>query len=365
MRESIFLRSISRHRYTLIALFILALLIGLGWLFSVGSDGSTQMIMETPAATDWIEVLFTNPDAPEAGRYRGGPDEALAAAIDQARFSVDVAALDLDLWSIRDALIAAHQRGVSVRVVVESDNFEVDEIQDLIAAGIDVVQDRRPSLMHHKFIVIDRAQVWTGSMNFTVNGAYRNNNNLVHIQSLYVARSYAREFEEMFIDDRFGALSLLDTPYPVIQVGDSRIEVLFSPDDGVMDRVVDLVAQAQDEIVIMAFALTSDPLAETLLERSAAGVHVTGVVESGQAGNAGSDVDRLQEAGIELYLDGNPANMHHKVIILDGSIVITGSYNFSRNAEEFNDENLIILYDPSLASRFLLEWERVLAQAVP
>ena len=164
MRESTFLRFISHYRYTWIALFILIALVGLGWLFSAGLNTSPGTVLETPVATDWIEVYFTDPDAPEAGSYRGGPDEALAAAIDEARFSVDVAALDLDLWSLRDALIAAHRRGVTVRVVVDSDNFDVDEIQQLIDAGIEVVQDRRPSLMHHKFIVIDRSQVWTGSM---------------------------------------------------------------------------------------------------------------------------------------------------------------------------------------------------------
>ena len=358
------MQSISRYRYSWIALLILAVLIGLGWWFSAGSNTSPGTVLETPVATDWIEVFFTDPAAPEASSYQGGPDEALAEAIGEARFSIDVAAMDLDLWSIRDALIAAHRRGVTVRVVVDSDNFDLDEVQDLIDAGIEVVPDRRPSLMHHKFIVIDRAQVWTGSMNFTVNGAYRNDNNLVHIYSVYVARSYAREFEEMFLDDRFGALSLADTPYPAVLVDETRVEVMFSPDDSVIDRLVELIGQAQDEIVIMAFALTSDPLTEALLERAEAGARVVVVVESGQAGNAGSDVDRLREAGVTLYLDGNPANMHHKVIIIDGSVVITGSYNFSRNAEEFNDENVLILYDHSLAARFLLEWERVLAEAV-
>jgi phosphatidylserine/phosphatidylglycerophosphate/cardiolipin synthase-like enzyme len=356
---------VTRYRYTLFGLLILIVMIGVGVLFSTAGDPSPGAIVETPAATEWIEVLFTDPQAPDADSFRGGPDEALSAAIDAARYSVDVAALDLDLWSLRDALIRAHLRGVTVRVVVDSDHFEVDEIQDLVEAGIEVVQDHRPSLMHHKFVIIDRSQVWTGSMNFTVNGAYRNDNNLVRVQSVNIARDYAREFEEMFVHDRFGALSLADTPYPSVMIEGVLVEVWFSPDDGVIDRVVELVSQSQDEVVIMAFALTSDPLAEALLERAQAGVSVVGVIERGQAGNAGSDVERLRQGGIELLLDGNSANMHHKVIIIDGSIVITGSYNFSRNAEEFNDENLLIIHHPSLAARFLLEWERVYTQAVP
>jgi phosphatidylserine/phosphatidylglycerophosphate/cardiolipin synthase-like enzyme len=346
-------------------MMFLIVMIGLGVLFSILDPFTPGAVMETPITDDWIEVWFTDPQADAADSFRGGPDEELSAAIDDARYSVDVAVLDLDLWSIRDALIRAYQRGVTVRVVVDSDHFEVDEVQDLVAAGIEVVQDHRPSLMHHKFVVIDRSQVWTGSMNFTVNGAYRNDNNLVRIHSINVARDFAREFEEMFIHDRFGALSLSDTPYPIVMIEGTTVEVWFSPDDSVLDRLVELVGLAQDEIVIMAFALTSDPLAEALLERDGAGVNVIGVIERGQAGNTGSDVNQLLEGGVELLLDGNPANMHHKVIIIDGAIVITGSYNFSRNAEEFNDENLIIIHDPGLAARFLLEWERIYTQAVP
>jgi len=117
-------------------------------------------------------VYFTAPQGPAANTLRGGPDAALAEAIDQAVLSVDVAAYSLDLWSIRDALLRAHRRGVSVRLVVESDNLDSDELIQIAEAGVPVLGDRREGLMHNKFVVIDRYEVWTGSMNFTVNGAY-------------------------------------------------------------------------------------------------------------------------------------------------------------------------------------------------
>ena len=64
-----------------------------------------------------------------------------------------------------------------------------------------------------------------------------------------------------------------------------------------------------------------------------------------------------------MRLDGNPLNMHHKVIIIDESVVIFGSYNFSRSAEERNDENTLIIHNPELAAQFLAEFERVQAKA--
>ncbi|MCU0485497.1 MAG: hypothetical protein MUC85_05240 [Anaerolineales bacterium] len=94
---------------------------------------------ETSAQADWFTVYFTNPNDPDAGRYRGGPDTALASAIDNARLSVDMAIFDLNLWSIRDALLRAARRGVEVRLVIETDNLDEPEIQDLIDAGIPVL----------------------------------------------------------------------------------------------------------------------------------------------------------------------------------------------------------------------------------
>jgi phosphatidylserine/phosphatidylglycerophosphate/cardiolipin synthase-like enzyme len=64
-----------------------------------------------------------------------------------------------------------------------------------------------------------------------------------------------------------------------------------------------------------------------------------------------------------VRLDGNPANLHHKVLIIDRRIVVTGSYNFSQNAETRNDENLLVIHNADVAALYLGEFERMLAQA--
>jgi len=320
---------------------------------------------ETPSSVDWVSIYFSDPDSPTASSYRGGPDDVLAKAIREARFSVDAAIYHLNLWSIRDALIAAHNAGTTVRVVAESENMDETEIQDLRGAGIIIVEDHRESLMHNKFIVIDSHEVWTSSMNFTINGAYKNDNNLIRIRSSQIAENYTTEFEEMYNQDMFGDHSIANTPNSSISLEGSQVETYFSPDDEISARIVALIQNAQESVSFMAFSFTSDEIAAAMLASAKDGVTITGVFEESQYySNMGTEFDNLRDAGLAVYLDGNLYNMHHKVIIIDGKIVITGSYNFSRSAEERNDENVLIIHNAQAAEMYIGEFERVLAKAI-
>ena len=311
-----------------------------------------------------IVVFFTLPAAPGSASYEGGPDEHLAAALAAAGSTIDIAIYDLNLWSIRDALLAAHKRGVQVRMVTESDNLDETEIQQIRDAGIPVLGDRREGLMHNKFVIIDGYEIWTGSMNFTINDGYRNNNNLVRVHSARLAENYTKEFEEMFIEDMFGPDLLPATPHPSLTIDSVFVETYFSPDDGVAARLVELVNGAKESVNFMAFSFTSDDLADAMLSRYRSGVDVRGVFEESQvSSNLGGEYRRLQEAGLDVRLDGNLRNMHHKVIVIDHKTVVTGSYNFSSSAERRNDENVLLIHSPEIARQFLEEFERVYAEA--
>lgn len=358
----------SRPRRSALAAVLLAL--SLLWLVAqtLAQDEPAPVESLVPAVptaigADGYRLYFTSPGGLLSVRRRGGPDAALAQAIDGAHYSVDMAVYDLDLWSIRDALIRAHRRGVQVRVVTERDNAGRAEIGALIAAGIPVIEDNLPSLMHHKFAVIDGLEVWSGSMNLTLGSAYWANNNLLALTSAELAASYTREFEEMFLQDRFGAVSLADTPYPSVAMQGAQVEILFSPDDGVERRLLELLGQAEHSIEFLAFAFTSAQLAEAMLDRAREGVEVRGVFDEEQSGGAGSAYQAMREAGLDVRLDANRGDMHHKVILIDRAIVVTGSYNFSRSAEEQNDENVLILHAAPIAAEYLIEFERVFDRA--
>jgi phosphatidylserine/phosphatidylglycerophosphate/cardiolipin synthase-like enzyme len=319
----------------------------------------------TGATIDRLQIYFTDPSAAHARDYRGGPDEILADDIDQARLSVDVAAYSLDLWSIRDALIHAHQRGVVVRMVMESDNMDNQEIQKILDAGIQTIGDQHEGLMHNKFIVIDQSVVWTGSMNFTVGGAYRDNNNLIRIQSSKVAEDYSSEFDEMFTYHLFGPDVFAATKYPKVNVDGTPVEVYFSPDDHVAEQILALIQNAQESIYFLAYVFTSNQIGEAIMERAQAGVKVEGVMDGSQiTSSQGTEYDPFRQAGLDVRLDGNEIGlMHHKVIIIDKSIVITGSYNFTASAEANNDENVVIIFNPVIAGKYMEEFQRVYKQA--
>jgi phosphatidylserine/phosphatidylglycerophosphate/cardiolipin synthase-like enzyme len=312
------------------------------------------------AGSEWYTVYFTEPADPNASSFRGGLDEDLAGAIDQAQVSVDMAIYDLNLWSVRDALIRAYRRGVGVRVVTESDNMDEQEVQELKETGIEVLGDRREGLMHDKFVVIDRTEIWTASMNFTTGGGYRDNNNIIRIRSSKLAEDYTHEFEQMFVDDHFGTSKSAVTPNPTMTVNGSLIEVYFSPQDGTRDHIQAAIDAAQESIYFMAYSFTSDVLAEALIDRAESGVTVAGVFDNDQYhSNLGTEFDTLSSAGIDVRLDGNPRLMHHKVIIIDEQIVITGSYNFSNNAEQKNDENTLIIHNKDIAAEYLAEYQQI------
>jgi phosphatidylserine/phosphatidylglycerophosphate/cardiolipin synthase-like enzyme len=101
-----------------------------------------------------------------------------------------------------------------------------------------------------------------------------------------------------------------------------------------------------------------------MIERARSGVTVAGVLERTQfRSNIGSEYLTFTAAGIDVRLDGNPRNMHHKVMIIDEQIVVTGSYNFSSGAELRNDENTIFIHNEDIARLYLGEFERVFNEA--
>lgn len=312
----------------------------------------------------WFELYMTNPDSPLSSQGTGGLDGPLVEAIDAARLSVDIAAYSISLNSVRNALIRAHERGVTVRLVMESSNMDRSDVQYLLEAGVPIVGDNRAGLMHDKFMVIDRSEVWLGSMNFTDSGTYDDNNNLIRIHSTKIAENYSVEFNEMFEKDLFGPDILSATPNPEITLDGTRIDTYFSPDDGVLTVLYNLLSEADQSIYFLAFSFTSNELGEIVRSQANAGLDIRGVMDREQvASNTGTEYDPFLQAGLDVRIDGNDGQMHHKVLIVDEKIVVIGSYNFSKAAEERNDENIIIVYNRDIAEFFIEEFERVYTQA--
>ena len=310
------------------------------------------------------QLYFTEPDARvERERYHGGIETALAEAIDDTRESLDIAAFELNSEPIFQAILAAHQRGVSLRIVADDDHGLHDNkneaLRQLQAAGIAIVDDGRSGLMHNKFMILDGRTVWTGSWNYTVNGAYRNNNNALVLDSAPAVQAYQAEFDEMFERHEFGARSPDDGIVAFTHM-DSEVSLIFGSEADEVAALREEIARAQRSIHFMTFVFSLDALAEAMLLQAAReDLSLRGIFERRNSTASWSQMPALHCAGADLRQDGNPYTLHHKVIIIDEDTVITGSFNYSNNAAKSNDENIVIIRNPTIADLYLEEWRRL------
>ena len=369
---------------SVVTLIVVALFI---YYFFTGSDpfglftppeapmtAEPQMMEVAPPAVsttgEWWHAYFTNPD-PDSDTFdvSGTVAEELIRYIDNAQRSIHIASFEFNITPVAEALIAAHQRGVDVKWVTDDEHgIEADEEDEhgqfamLEDAGIEVRDDDRGALMHNKFWIFDRQIVWTGSTNITINGVSRNNNNVVVIDLPEVAAIYELEFAELW-SGGFGPTSPSTVNTQRVTVNGVPVQILFAAEDDVAEHLTGLIEEAQSSIRFMAFSFTHDEMGAAVLARANAGVDVRGIFETRGSETEYSEMPALYCAEVEVRQDGNPHTFHHKVLIIDEQILVTGSFNFSENADSSNDENVIIITSTELAAEYLQEFERRWAEA--
>ncbi|HKY52757.1 MAG TPA: phospholipase D-like domain-containing protein, partial [Anaerolineales bacterium] len=207
--------------------------------------------------------------------------------------------------------------------------------------------------------IFDNQLVWTGSTNITENGIFKQDNNTIVIQSPALAAMYEREFQEMW-DGQFGPTSPSTLNEQTTIVNGSQIVVIFTSEDPALEQaIIPVVKSATQSIHFMTFSFTDFPLADAMIERSKNGVDVSGVFERLGSDTEAAELKTLICADVPARRDGNSNFLHHKVIVIDERIVITGSMNYSTNAEESNDENVLIIDNAEIARLYMQEFERV------
>ena len=327
------------------------------------------VITETPASlppANWYEVYFTDPlTINDPNNPIGSIEEKLLGFINAAQVSIHIASFEFNLPRVADALIAAKARGVDVRWVTDNENgLDIDanpnrgQFARLMAGGVEVKDDAgRSALMHNKFWIFDRQTLWTGSTNITVNGIYKQNNNVILIRSPEIAAIYEREWEELWTG-QLGrrAPSTMNSQWAILD--GTPIQVIFSPEDGAVSYLVAMLNDAQVSIRFLAFSFTDYPMAQAMVTRAQNGVDVQGVFETFGSNSPRSELKTLWCAGLPVRQDGNDSFLHDKVIIIDNSIVVTGSLNFSSSADEDNEENVIIIDNPGIAALYLEEYQK-------
>lgn len=315
------------------------------------------------AFADPIEVYFNDP-------YKNSKDRTIQNMIlddiKGAKKTIDLATYNYTDTKTAQALIDAVHRGVKVRMVIDEDNANKNVVSDLRDGGVSVITAQSSGLMHAKYIIIDSSVVISGSANMTLASFSYDNNFMIRLESKEAAKVFTEEFEEMYLDCIFGEESPKTRAASVVKLEDGTpVYIRFSPDDGIDDMIESLISAANESVYMLAYSFASRDIAERLQAADNDGLDVIVICEDSKAyTDGGGQCGPLSEAGLQVYVDGYPDTlMHEKVIILDNSVVIAGSYNFTRSADKRNDEQVLVIQSPEIADLFLAEFDKILEES--
>lgn len=243
-------------------------------------------------------------------------------------------------------VLSALEKG---EVLVYKENYEKYYSENFVSVS-------SKGLMHHKFCVFDKKIVLTGTWNPTNRGTYENDNVVLLVGSSKVAKYFLKEYRR-----------LLGKSYSVgskeFEVENSSVDVVFCRVGDCEGKVIEEIKSAKESVRVLAFSFTSVPVADSLVSVEEGGINVTVLMEKSRRGAYSVD-EYLVERGVNVFFDGNTATMHEKVFIIDNKTVILGSYNPTKNANERNDENLVIVRSEEIVKNSLNEFNRILAKSV-
>jgi phosphatidylserine/phosphatidylglycerophosphate/cardiolipin synthase-like enzyme len=313
--------------------------------------------------------FYMGPDA------LGAPDDlcdTIVKFINAAQEELYIAVQELEHRPIAEAIIEAKQRGVKVRVIVESMYLTLDEpVEDawspgganeenrkvfaaLLRSKVEIILDLNPETFHQKFVVRDpdgsRAAVLTGSTNFTPTGTGQNLNHIMIMHGKRMAQVYKEEFDEAW-NGTFGVKRKRHEPKPkTYKVAGISIKVLFAPDHSPEMEIMKqmLKARKQVDFAMFTFAERSSGIDDTMIALRWANIPVRGVLDRRQGNQKWAATRPLMENGVELWWpkkDSGVRKVHHKLVVIDKQVVIAGSFNYTGPANALNDENIFVVGD--------------------
>ena len=305
---------------------------------------------------------------------------ALAEFCGAAKQTLEIAVYDFQLPPnlnaiVCGALVAAHQRGVAVRLVYNLDHAKAVPVPPPPEADPAAVESMAfptvaipgvPDLMHHKYVVRDAASVWTGSTNWTADSWTREENVILTVDSPTIAARYREDFEQLWSTREVARSGKVDTS-PV-----DGMRAWFCPGRGekLAHRIAKAIGSAQRRVRIASPVISSAPVLGTLAEVASDGkVDLAGVVDATQIaevlqqwhenGNAEWKAPLLRTSLTRAPFSGKVTTpyapgsvhdyMHAKVTVADDTVFV-GSFNLSHSGE-LNAENVLEIPDPQLAER--------------
>jgi len=239
----------------------------------------------------------------------------------------------------------------------------------------DFILTNKTAIMHNKFLIIRNSKseeiLITGSTNLTSSGLNQNNNNTVIIKNSEIAETYTQQFEY-----------LLGLPghEPVTgikkhSIDNISIDAVFSPaseSPTAADRIISRISESKKSVYFMIFSFTHRQIFEGLIRAFRKDLTVRGILDRSQLSSSKEEL--LLHSGIPWAIDGNEGydgshggKLHHKCFIIDhteeNALVITGSFNWTENAEKHNDENILFIHSKKAAEIYMNEWEKCMKLA--
>ena len=317
-------------------IFSLAMLVFLSSAYLLLKPATTgSLIADIPEENADFSVYFC-PDDNCLG--------AVTDAVKNSNSSVHCSFYDIGNAAL-GALSEKYSEGADVKLVLDDDSKKNAPFAR---------KDGRSKLMHNKFCIFDGETVLTGSFNPTEGGA-RDRNNIVMIKSSILAENYEAEFEELW-NGNFGKGEKVK--HPKIILNGNLIENYFCPEDECSERVIENIRAANKSIYFMLFSFTHPKIATELVLKQKEGVEIKGVMEKSQNSKY-SKYELLKYQGIDVRWDESSRLMHNKVFVIDNNTIITGSFNPTENADERNDENILIIHDERIAMKYAEEFEEL------
>lgn len=182
----------------------------------------------------------------------------------------------------------------------------------------------------------------------------------------YILTTYTSVYtEKLFITTTFTLTTTSQIPSTIITetitistTYKPYITAYFSPKGGCEKAILEWINRANKSIHIMIYSFTLDSISDALISAYKKGIEVLIIFEKEQISKYSEDI-KLKNAGIIVRYDNNPALMHNKVMIIDSKVVLTGSFNWSAQAEDKNNENLLIIIDNEIAELYEKEFQEI------
>ncbi|WP_066633040.1 phospholipase D-like domain-containing protein [Labilibacter marinus] len=309
----------------------------------------------------------------------GAPDDlkkVIIDFIDKTEKRLDIAIQELDDIDIAKAIIRAKNRKwftvsgksryLSVNLVLEGDYLQAIKpdpepfekggslrdnrtiLNALFRSAINVKTDFNGKIFHQKFMIRDGKELLMGSTNFTKTGTSKNLNHIAVVSNKKVVSAYKKEFKEIMAG-KFGKNSEV-TPKPVPAISDSvRLKPLFAPNHNPEMEIMKQMAKAKEQIDFAVFTFAeSSGIDDQMNLNARAGIKVSGLINGDQKNRKWS-ASKFLDDNIEVQFTQKGkkglGKLHHKLMVIDKKVVIIGSFNYTKPANLFNDENVLIIGD--------------------